>query len=239
MPSRPGIELRRIEIEVLASSNTTVTAVLDVAQYVGGTPLCGSNSAFELTLKNPGRADTANQPAVLTFESHRSGVRVCRVVWKSLRASFAAPTEGWKMAAEGLVAAVQDTHRQIKSLLDEVTDGTDREGAFERLAKLAAAHEAAEQQVVHPLTARAQGGEGVATERVHEERKGAEVLEKLKTLGAADPEFPALFSTFREAVLEHASNEERDEHPILERVLSPGDSQSAAEAFRQAQSVSD
>lgn len=139
--------------------------------------------------------------------------------------------------AEGLVTAVQEVHRQIKSLLNEVADGTDRERAFERLAKVAAAHEAAEQRVVHPLTARARGGKSVAAERVEEEHKGEEVLDKLKKMGPGDPGFEALFSKFRAAVLEHAENEERDEHPILQRELSADESRRAAEEFRNAQSV--
>ncbi len=134
--------------------------------------------------------------------------------------------------ASSLVAAVQEVHQRIKSLLNDIAAGTDREASFGRLAKVAAAHEAAEQQVVHPLAGRAQGGEGVAAERIEEEHKGEELLQQLQKLGTADPGFDALFAQFRSAVLEHAGNEERDEHPILERVLSREESERAAEQFR-------
>jgi hemerythrin superfamily protein len=142
---------------------------------------------------------------------------------------------GNTVASDGLVAAVQQVHEQIKSLLNEVAGG--KRDAFETLAATAAAHEAAEQKVVHPLTQRAEGGEAVAAERVDEEREGEDVLERLKALGVDHPQFDELFSKFRTAVLQHATNEETKEHPILERTLSPEASRKAADEFRAAQSV--
>jgi limonene-1,2-epoxide hydrolase len=145
---------------------------------------------------------------------------------------------GTSVASDGLVAAVQQVHEQIKSLLNEVASGGNgKQRAFETLAATAAAHEAAEQKVVHPLTQHADGGEAIAAERVDEEQKGEQVLQQLKALGVDDPEFDALFSKFRTAVLEHATNEETKEHPILERTLDPAASRKAAEEFRAAQSV--
>jgi hypothetical protein len=145
---------------------------------------------------------------------------------------------GETVASDGLVAAVQQAHEQIKSLLNEVSSGGGgKRDAFETLAARAAAHEAAEQKVVHPLTQRVEGGEAVASERIHEEREGEEVLGKLKSLGIDDPQFDALFSKFRAAVLQHATNEEREEHPILERTLSAEASRKAADEFRAAQSL--
>jgi hemerythrin superfamily protein len=140
--------------------------------------------------------------------------------------------------SDGLVAAVQEVHEQIKSLLNEVASGgPGREDAFGQLAKTAAAHEAAEQKVVHPLTQRADGGNTIAAERVEEEQEGEQALEKLKSLGVNDPEFAESFGKFREAVLRHATNEETKEHPILERTLTPDASRQAAEEFRAAQSA--
>ncbi len=145
---------------------------------------------------------------------------------------------GETVASDGLVAAVQQAHQQIKSLLNAVSSaGNGKRDAFETLAATAAAHEAAEQKVVHPLTRRAEGGEAVASERVHEEHDGDEVLGELKSLGVDDPEFDGLFSKFRAAVLQHATNEEAQEHPILERMLSAEASRKAADEFRAARSV--
>jgi hemerythrin superfamily protein len=142
------------------------------------------------------------------------------------------------VASNGLVAAVQEAHEQIKSLLNAVAaGGADRSDAFDRLAKTAAAHEAAEQQIVHPLTQQANGGDTIAAERVEEEHEGEQALENLKSLGVDDPKFDESFGKFREAVLKHATNEETKEHPILERTLSPEASQQAATEFRAAQSA--
>jgi hemerythrin superfamily protein len=145
---------------------------------------------------------------------------------------------GAKTTSDGIVAAVQQVHEQIKSLLNEVASGGTRKGdAFETLAATAAAHEAAEQKVVHPLTQRAEGGKTIAADRISEEHDGEAVLEQLKALGVDDPQFDELFSKFRAAVLEHATNEETEEHPILERTLSAEASRQAADEFRAAQSV--
>jgi len=141
-------------------------------------------------------------------------------------------------SADGLVAAVQATHQEIRSLLNEVTAGDDRRHSFERLATLLAAHEAAEQEIVHPLAARIEDGERIVTARLAEEREGKETVETLHRMGTTDPRFDALFAKLRAAVLEHAGNEERNEHPILERSLSAEDSRHAAAQFRAAQGVS-
>jgi hemerythrin superfamily protein len=143
------------------------------------------------------------------------------------------------VAPDGVAAAVQEVHKRIKSLLDDVAKGVaGRRDAFETLANVAAAHEAAEQRVVHPLTQRLERGEAVASARVDEEREGETALEELKELGVDDPKFDETFAKFRAAVLQHATNEETKEHPLLERELSAAESRQAAEDFRAAQSVS-
>jgi hypothetical protein len=143
-----------------------------------------------------------------------------------------------ELASDDLVAAVQQVHEQIKSLLNDVLrGGPGKRDAFATLAATAAAHETAEQTVVHPLTRQAEGGEAIAAERVSEEHEGKQALERLKRLGVDDPQFDALFGTFRAAVLQHATNEEMKEHPILERTLSAEASRKAADEFRAAQSV--
>jgi hypothetical protein len=140
--------------------------------------------------------------------------------------------------SEGLVAAVQEAHEHIKSLLNDVAakDG-DRKDVFDELAQTIAAHETAEQQVVHPLTEYAGKNESVAEDCIAEEHKGEQVLDDLKRIGVNDPQFDETFSQFREAVLKHATHEETNEHPILERTLSGEVSRQAAQEFRAAQSL--
>ncbi len=74
-------------------------------------------------------------------------------------------------------------------------------------------HESAEQAVVHPEMQ--QLDDAVAEERLEEETKGDELLERLRSMDVDDPEFDGLFARFRDAVLRHADHEEREEHPKL------------------------
>ena len=107
-------------------------------------------------------------------------------------------------------------HEEIKRLLAEVADangGSRRADAFDRLARVIAMHEAAEQAVVHPEMQ--QLDDEVAEERLEEETKGDELLERLRSMSVEDSAFEALFATFRQAVLRHAEHEEQEEHPKL------------------------
>jgi hypothetical protein len=148
-------------------------------------------------------------------------------------------TTGETATPDSLVAAVQEAHENIKSLLNAVAaGGSDKQDAFAELALTVAAHEAAEQQIVHPLTERSVDGDSVAVQCRDDEHHGEEVVDELTNMGVNHPRFDETFAQFREAVLKHASYEETSEHPILERDLSDEASRQAAESFRAAQSVS-
>jgi hemerythrin superfamily protein len=123
-----------------------------------------------------------------------------------------------EMAGSDLLAEVRRDHLEIKSLLAEVADEPDQE-RFGRLARLIAAHESAEQEVVHPLTSDASGGRPVADARLKEEAEASAALDDLKAKGVGDPGFAAAFNEFREAVLNHAEHEENEEHPLIEKAV--------------------
>jgi hemerythrin superfamily protein len=111
-------------------------------------------------------------------------------------------------------------HEEIRRLFRtvEASTGTRRRDAFERLRRLLAVHETAEEQVVHPLVRRtvAYGGQ-IVDARLAEERKAKRMLRDLERMGASDPSFTPLFARLRSSVLEHAEREEQEEFPALRR----------------------
>jgi hemerythrin superfamily protein len=116
-------------------------------------------------------------------------------------------------------------HHSIRGLFSEVTDSTgpERRSAFERLVRLLAVHETAEEQLVHPLARTSgQGGDDVVDHRLAEEREAKDTLRDLERMGPEAPGFDAVFAQFRGKVLAHAGHEETDEFPRLRESV-PGD----------------
>ncbi len=118
------------------------------------------------------------------------------------------------------VALLERQHEEIRRLCQKVesTMGTRQAEAFERLRRLLAVHETAEEQVVHPLVRRAVPlGDQIVDARLDEEKRGKQMLRELERMGTDDPSFPPMFARFRSAVLEHAEREELEEFPALRR----------------------
>jgi hemerythrin superfamily protein len=107
-------------------------------------------------------------------------------------------------------------HREIKGLFAEVemTTGSERRAAFERLVHLLAVHETAEEEVVHPAARDAGAGE-VVQARLREEHDAKEVLQQLDKIGPDAEHFMDAFRQLRQDVTEHAEHEEREEFPAL------------------------
>jgi hemerythrin superfamily protein len=119
-----------------------------------------------------------------------------------------------------VIDQIQQDHREIESLLEEVADrtGSGREAAFDELARYIAKHEAAEQAVVRPEMSQVDPDE--ADSREGEEASADALLERLRSMDPGSAEFDELFATFRSAVLRHAQQEERVEHPELQANVS-------------------
>jgi hemerythrin superfamily protein len=116
------------------------------------------------------------------------------------------------------VELLMDQHEQIRRLLQEVDEkkGDRRVEAFERLRRLLAVHETAEEEIVHPMVRRSlKNGHKVINARLQEENEGKKMLQALERMGPSAQGFDALFTEFRKAVLEHAEHEEREEFPEL------------------------
>ncbi|MFI9722027.1 hemerythrin domain-containing protein [Streptomyces sp. NPDC052396] len=131
-------------------------------------------------------------------------------------------------------------HREIRARLDEVLahTGTERRHAFERLVRLLAVHETAEEEVVHPYARRSvAGGEPVVADRLKEEQAAKRGLTRLEGLDPDDPAFVERFTALREAVLEHAEAEERQEFTRLRQAGDPDRLELLAKAVRAAEAV--
>jgi hemerythrin superfamily protein len=107
-------------------------------------------------------------------------------------------------------------HREIKGLFAkvEMSTGDQRREAFERLVRLLAVHETAEEEVVHPAARDAGVGE-VVQARLREEHDAKELLRQLDKLGPDAEHFLEGFRRLRQDVTEHAEHEEHDEFPAL------------------------
>ena len=115
-----------------------------------------------------------------------------------------------------LIEAIQRDHREVEQMLEAVVSasGSARQQAFEQLAAKLKAHEEAEQQVVHPLTA-SEGGADEAETLEAEESAASMALRELEGLDVDSAEFERKFEQLKADVLAHAQEEEREEHPRL------------------------
>jgi hypothetical protein len=126
-------------------------------------------------------------------------------------------------------------HRQIRELCSQVerASGRDRAEAFDRLRRLLAVHEIAEEAIVHPYARYALGGgERMVAARLHEENRTKRLLRALERLGPASREFMPLFAGFRTSIEAHAAHEERQEFPQVARHSSREQSRGMAVAVR-------
>jgi hemerythrin superfamily protein len=98
----------------------------------------------------------------------------------------------------------------------EISTGEQRRDAFDRLRRLLAVHETAEEEAVHPMARSAVGdGAQVIDSRLEEEHRAKQILEDLDATGTESVDFGTKLSVLKTAVLDHAEREEREEFPRL------------------------
>src|SRR3954451_11200634 len=130
-------------------------------------------------------------------------------------------------------------HDELKGLLSRVlgTQGAERQEAFDAVRESLARHEAAEEEVLRPLTRQAPDGDEEVAMRTGEEERATEALALLEQFDVGSIPFEVQFRTFEEAVLRHAEEEETHEFPLLRRTHGPETlrrARAAAEAVEQA-----
>jgi hemerythrin superfamily protein len=131
-------------------------------------------------------------------------------------------------------------HGQIRDLFDEVENriGDERKDAFERLVRLMAVHETAEEEIIHPLARRSlPGGEGIVDDRLEEERKAKEKLARIEGMDPNSPQFLTELDELRISVLTHARAEERYEFQRIRSQLGDAQLRGLATAVKLAEAV--
>ncbi|MEV0882126.1 hemerythrin domain-containing protein [Micromonospora echinofusca] len=132
-------------------------------------------------------------------------------------------------------------HAQIEQLFLLVigSTGDTRRESFDDLVKLLAAHETAEEEVLHPLarTLPGGGGDAMVDDRLDEERQAKETLKTLISSGVDADGFDTGIILLRDAVLTHARYEERYEFPLLRQHVPADRLRSLATAVRAAEAT--
>lgn len=117
-----------------------------------------------------------------------------------------------------VVDMLTDQHHRIADLFRRTLDATgdDRRSAFVDLRRLVAAHETAEEVLVHPrMRWVEQTGDQLAQDRVEEEAHLKAELAELEKMDVESAEFKAGLEQARAESLAHNSAEETDEFPLL------------------------
>jgi hemerythrin superfamily protein len=113
-------------------------------------------------------------------------------------------------------------HQEIKSLFEAVisSSGSERLNSFAHLKRLMAAHEAAEEKIVHPTAqVTIAGGKAEVAARTKEENEAKKALAELALLDVASPEFETKIRSLQRNVLAHAQSEEKEEFDELKNKL--------------------
>ncbi len=120
------------------------------------------------------------------------------------------------MSAIGVLARVQQDHREIKQMLRSVNDsvGDRRRDAFEDLVRKLAIHETLEEEIIHPML-KESDTKDVYDAILAQEGNAEDALSTFEGLDANSGEFDTRFQVLRAKVLAHAEFEETSEHPRI------------------------
>jgi hemerythrin superfamily protein len=142
-----------------------------------------------------------------------------------------------QLREDDVVALLRRHHEMVREMFKELdkASGPRKAEAFQRLARMLAMHEAAEEEVVHPYVRdNIKGGEKIVQARVREEDEAKVLLTDMMEQGPDDRSFSSNLKKLRTAVLEHADAEEREEFPKLIQESSEADRRAMADAVKAA-----
>jgi hemerythrin superfamily protein len=152
-----------------------------------------------------------------------------------------AMVETFVQSTDDVVTFLKGQHNLIKDMFDDVLSANDpkaREKAFVDLRQLLAVHETAEEMVVHPRARKeVADGEQIVDARLKEEHAAKEQLSKLESMDIESKEFITELTKFRDAVIDHAENEENEEFDKLQRKLDSDDLGRMAKAVQAAEAI--
>ncbi|MER7503073.1 hemerythrin domain-containing protein [Nonomuraea pusilla] len=144
------------------------------------------------------------------------------------------------MAEQDVLDLLVAQHARIRDMFDEVGNAEPgaRGEAFDRLVRLLAAHETAEEEIVHPYARlKLDGGHGLVAARLDEERRAKRLLQHLDRTGVAHPDFHDNLDRLRRAVTVHARSEERYEFVRLRAATTAVERRTMAVAVRAAEAL--
>ncbi len=138
----------------------------------------------------------------------------------------------------GLIELLLLDHQKAKMILGDF-DGvppTGRSEAFCEVTHVLIGHEVAEEEVLYPAV-RKYLGDGLADERIAEQAEAERQLADLEKLDSQGDEFLFLFAELRDAVLQHALEEEEKVFPRLAHVLDVDEQVRLGERYKQAKAA--
>ncbi|GAA5058593.1 hemerythrin superfamily protein [Thermocatellispora tengchongensis] len=131
-------------------------------------------------------------------------------------------------------------HGMIRDMFDEVerAPASARAEAFQRLVRLLAVHETAEEEIVHPYArSKLDGGHDIIQDRLEEEHEAKQLLSQMDQAGTDAPDFMDNLEKLRTAVLEHARSEERYEFGRLRELTTDAERRAMAAGVKAAEAM--
>jgi hemerythrin superfamily protein len=131
-------------------------------------------------------------------------------------------------------------HEKIKSLFEAALAGSgkERESTFRDLRRLLAVHETAEEEILHPRAKhKVPHGDTVVEARLEEEHEAKKILAELEELDVDSAEFVTKLTKLRQAVIDHAQREEKDEFAKLSTELSGAELERMGRAAELAEAI--
>ncbi|WP_433247118.1 hemerythrin domain-containing protein [Streptosporangium sp. CA-135522] len=144
------------------------------------------------------------------------------------------------MGDNDVIDLLMRQHAMIRDLFDEAERASagDRSEAFQRLVRLLAVHETAEEEIVHPYARhKINDGDAVVEDRLAEENEAKQLLLQMDKAGAEDPQFLTNLAMLRAVVLAHARSEERYEFAQLRAQTSKAERRAMAAGVKVAEAL--
>ncbi|MBQ0983986.1 hemerythrin domain-containing protein [Streptomyces sp. F63] len=162
--------------------------------------------------------------AATSFLAAKASAKTSARAGKAGKTATARPLRALRaLGGESVVDVLTRQHRRIRlGFLRAALPGPGRRRNFDRLMRLLAVHEAAEEAHVHPAARKAlRHGRDLAARRRREEKEAKRLLVELRRTGPHGRGYLRRLNEARRAVGRHAAREEREELAALGRVLSP------------------
>ena len=139
---------------------------------------------------------------------------------------------------QGIIAALRQDHNEVREMFSklEAATGDARRDLFHELLAELVRHEVAEEEILRPVSKR-DAGEAVANARIKEESEAEELLKEMEKLDTSSPEFSAKLKKLHTEVERHATAEETEEFPLVERAQTPERLEKMASAYEAAKKM--